>query len=96
MTKIIYRLKTILNNFHMSFFKTEIEKKIPKTYTESQKPSIAKTTLRKNKGGNVPLPDFKMYYKATVFRTEQHWHKGIHNRSIEQRDQKSIHTRTVN
>ena len=53
----------------MSFLKTEIEKKNPKTYTESQKSSIAKTTLRKNKVGNVPLPDFKMYYKATVFRT---------------------------
>lgn len=96
MTKVIYRLKTILINFHMSFFKTEIEKKILKTYTESQKPSIAKTTLRKNTVGNVPLPDFKMYCKATVFRTVQHWHKGIHSRLIEQRDQKSIHTCTVN
>ena len=38
MTKIIYRLKTILNNFHMSFFKTEIEKKFLKLIQNHKNP----------------------------------------------------------
>ena len=94
----IYRFNAISIKLPTAFF-TKLKQKNFTICMETQKTPNSQSNPQKQKqSGGIRLPDFRLYYKATIIKTVWYWHKNRNTGSMEQTEHPEIspHTKTTN
>ena len=74
----MYRFSAIPLKLPMAFF-TKLEPKSFLICMETLKTPNSQSNPQKQKqSGGIRLPDFRLYYKATIIKTVWYWHKNRH------------------
>ena len=61
---------------------SKLEQIVSQFVWKYKKPRVAKAILRKKNGtGEINMPNFRLYYKATIIKRVWYWHK---DRNIDQ------------
>ena len=82
LAKTIYRFNAIPNKITKQFF-TDLKRTIFNYIWKSKKLRIAKTILySKETSGSITIPDFKLYYRATIRKKQLGF--GIKNRHVDE------------